>query len=87
MYGECWFTGTFYFKPGGSQNATLRGDRKECDFLENMVFSFHEFSTAPLSVHVIYSLGISGHVLNHFLGHEVNVVIDACGESKSVFSR
>ena len=24
MYGECWFTGQFYFKHGGSQNATLR---------------------------------------------------------------
>ena len=24
MYGECWFTGTFYFKHGGSQNATLK---------------------------------------------------------------
>ena len=24
MYGECWFTGNFYFKHGGSQNATLR---------------------------------------------------------------
>ena len=23
MYGECWFTGNFYFKHGGSQNATL----------------------------------------------------------------
>ena len=23
MYGECWFTGKFYFKHGGSQNATL----------------------------------------------------------------
>ena len=25
MYGECWFTGQFYFKHGGSQNATLKG--------------------------------------------------------------
>ena len=24
MYGECWFTGKFYFKHGGSQNATLK---------------------------------------------------------------
>ena len=24
MYGECWFTGTFYFKHSGSQNATLK---------------------------------------------------------------
>ena len=24
MYGEYWFTGTFYFKHGGSQNATLK---------------------------------------------------------------
>ena len=24
-YGECWCTGTFYFKHGGSQNATLKG--------------------------------------------------------------
>ena len=27
-------------------------------------------------------MGISGHVLNRFLGHEDNVVIDACSESK-----
>ena len=52
-----------------------------------MVFSFHEFSTAPLSVHVLYAVGISGQVLNHFLELEDNVVIDACGESKSVFPR
>ena len=51
------------------------------------MFSFHEFSTAPLSVHVIYAVGISGHVLNNFLGHEDNFIIDACGESKSVFCR
>ena len=24
VYGECWFTEIFYFKHGGSQNATLR---------------------------------------------------------------
>ena len=44
----------------------LRGDRKESGFFENMVFTFHEFSTASLSVHVIYAVGISGHVLDHF---------------------
>ena len=47
-----------------------------------MVFSFNELSTALLSVHVIYAVGISGHVLNHFLRHEDHVVMDACGESK-----
>ena len=51
-----------------------------------MVFSFHKFSTAPFSVHVIYAVGISEHVMK-LLGHEDNAVIDACGESKSVFSR
>ena len=51
------------------------------------MFSFHEFSTVRLSVHVRYGLGISGHVLNHFLGHEDNIVIDAYSESKGVFSR
>ena len=44
----------------------LTGDRKESGFFENMVFTFHEFSTASLSVHVIYAVGISGHVLDHF---------------------
>ena len=48
----------------------LRGDRKESGFLENMVFPFYEFSTTHLSVQVIYAVGISGHVLSHFLGHE-----------------
>ena len=28
MYGECWFTGKFYFKHGGSQNATLSLGRR-----------------------------------------------------------
>ena len=47
------------------------------------MFTFHEFSTAPLSVHVIYAVGISAHARSEpFLGHEDNVVIDACGESK-----
>ena len=26
VYGECWFTRKFYFKHGGSQNATLTVD-------------------------------------------------------------
>ena len=28
MYGECWFTGNFYFKHVGCQNATLRYNRR-----------------------------------------------------------
>ena len=51
------------------------------------MFSLDEFSAAPLSMHVIYAVDISGHVSNHFLGLEENVVIDASGDSKSVFSR
>ena len=50
------------------------------------MFSFHEFSTAFLSVHVIYAVDISGPVLNHFRTRR-NVVINACVESKTVFSR
>ena len=56
--------------------------------MENMVFSFHEFSTAPLSRQVIYIC--NGHFWTRsepFSGHEDNVVTDGCGESKSVFSR
>ena len=49
------------------------------------MFSFHEFSTALLSMHVIYAVGISGHVLNHFLRLEDHVVMDACGERKKCF--
>ena len=63
-----------------------KGDRKESGFLENMVFSFHEFSPAPFSACFI----CSGHFWTRsepFVRHEDNVVIDACGESKSVFSR
>ena len=32
MYRECWFTGKFYFKHGGSQNATLT-HRRHSDVL------------------------------------------------------
>ena len=40
VYGECWFTGKFYFKHGGSQNATLRFHTNNC-FWKNVSQMFH----------------------------------------------
>ena len=42
MYGECWFTGKFYFKHGGSQNATLRHGRLGRYFKDSCVLMYFE---------------------------------------------
>ena len=39
----------------------------DSSFLENVVFLFHEISTALLSVHAIYAVSVSGNVLNNNL--------------------
>jgi len=68
VYGECWFNGKFYFKHGGSQNATLKSVAINTHTVDADATYFQ--NSSPLMWYVYNSLSN--------LPHKLPVLVVAC---------